>query len=631
MTVRRQEIAEATAFLATTGTRARAVVVLGDAGIGKSWLVDLVAEDLAAEGIEVIVLDDVDTAEPAAVVERLQGARGGGRVIVAGRTVPAEVRAVLDRSFERRIVVLAPLTGAQARQVAAAHGHLEWGMHTAEMVESAGGNARELTDLMYVPVSIDWGTDRTFERVACHDRFDRWTRAVYDCDGAARRSVAEHAGDDAEGLAILAEEAALRGDLDASITLSEQAVVAAADEQPSDEWLRHRAATSGAYARALLNDPYGLQSLHALAASAERAGLGDVVALCWHRIFNAHFARGHGELALTACLRGIECADAHRVLHQSLVLRVLLAEQVMADGDTDGAIAYLREVIDIARERRIELAFLYGAPTLSRLLLERGELTESRMLAEEALGRLPQGSHSLDRTNVSVTVARARSRGGDHAGALAVLGTPQECAAHAEGSGQEFYLALEAIRIVASTGGAPEEIDGWLAAIDAYPRDSFGGSVEAVLHEGKAWRAMLIGDEVLLARHAARAHALWSDAGCPEELDVMRPLLERASGVVRPGPAIGVAHLEPASAAAAQAAEERGDALSDLPEHGELTRREREIALLVAGGLTNPEIAAQLHLSPRTVEHHVASILRKLEMPNRRALVHHARAAGGHG
>ena len=50
-----------------------------------------------------------------------------------------------------------------------------------------------------------------------------------------------------------------------------------------------------------------------------------------------------------------------------------------------------------------------------------------------------------------------------------------------------------------------------------------------------------------------------------------------------------------------------------------LTRREAEVLPLIAGGLTNREIAAHLVISTRTAEHHVAHILRKLRASNRRA------------
>jgi DNA-binding NarL/FixJ family response regulator len=48
-----------------------------------------------------------------------------------------------------------------------------------------------------------------------------------------------------------------------------------------------------------------------------------------------------------------------------------------------------------------------------------------------------------------------------------------------------------------------------------------------------------------------------------------------------------------------------------------LTRREKEIAALVARDLTNRQIAKELAVSERTVENHVANILKKLGLHSR--------------
>jgi DNA-binding NarL/FixJ family response regulator len=50
----------------------------------------------------------------------------------------------------------------------------------------------------------------------------------------------------------------------------------------------------------------------------------------------------------------------------------------------------------------------------------------------------------------------------------------------------------------------------------------------------------------------------------------------------------------------------------------EMTRREMEVLRLVSDGFTDREIADALTLSPRTVEAHVANVLRKLKVDNRR-------------
>jgi DNA-binding NarL/FixJ family response regulator len=63
-----------------------------------------------------------------------------------------------------------------------------------------------------------------------------------------------------------------------------------------------------------------------------------------------------------------------------------------------------------------------------------------------------------------------------------------------------------------------------------------------------------------------------------------------------------------------------GEPVGSDAELDELTPREREVLQLIARGYRYKEIAARLHLSVKTVEAHVSSVLRKLQLSSRHEL-----------
>ncbi len=68
----------------------------------------------------------------------------------------------------------------------------------------------------------------------------------------------------------------------------------------------------------------------------------------------------------------------------------------------------------------------------------------------------------------------------------------------------------------------------------------------------------------------------------------------------------------------------------------ELSDREIQVLKLIANGKDNAQIAAELHISPKTVKNHISNILMKLQIENRIQAAVYAvrrarlrRAAGG--
>src|SRR5262249_6686749 len=60
-----------------------------------------------------------------------------------------------------------------------------------------------------------------------------------------------------------------------------------------------------------------------------------------------------------------------------------------------------------------------------------------------------------------------------------------------------------------------------------------------------------------------------------------------------------------------------GGSHPDMASYAQLSEREREVLHLIAGGLSNADIAARLVLSEKTVKSHVRNILGKLHVADR--------------
>jgi len=63
--------------------------------------------------------------------------------------------------------------------------------------------------------------------------------------------------------------------------------------------------------------------------------------------------------------------------------------------------------------------------------------------------------------------------------------------------------------------------------------------------------------------------------------------------------------------------------------NADLTDREAEVLALIAAGRSNPEIAAQLGLSLKTVQNHVSKVLAKLQVRDRTQAALRMRGFGG--
>lgn len=261
-------------------------------------------------------------------------------------------------------------------------------------------------------------------------------------------------------------------------------------------------------------------------------------------------------------------------------------------------------------------------------LAHRGHWSEATELATTLLGESPS---LVDQIQPLYVLGRLRARRGDPDPwppldeALA-LSAPRSELQHVGNvraiRAEAAWLAGDTTRMVAEAGAAYElalaSQDPWILgdlALWLWRGDALDVLPEVVAPH--PYGLQIRGDW-------AGAAAGWERLGCPFEMAAALLDADQAGPVRRAWQVFDGLGSRPAAGMAARrlralgvSGTPRGPRHTTRESPYGLTARQREVLALLAEGLTDAQIADRLFVSTRTVNHHVASILAKLEVTSR--------------
>ena len=368
-------------------------------------------------------------------------------------------------------------------------------------------------------------------------------------------------------------------------------------------------------------------------AGAEVAQLAG--ALTWYWYFGDHWGEGRTwlERALTQGDADPSPSRARALFGAALV--------ALYQGDDNRAVALADQSLALSRDLDDASGAAAALFVLGVLAEDRGEYDRAVALLEEARAADRDSGASNLLTLVTYHLGIVTYGRGDHAGAAVLLEEVRD-RWREEGDTVGTATVLSHLALMATEQG-----DAACAAANL--ADAVGLLSSAAVKHKRTVAFCLAGAAVIAAsigqaEHAARLFgaaagvnaALGSTPALPE-----RAAYERATAMARAQlgvPAFEAAWRGGAALSLEQAIAEAGTVAADVPPgtvslaastvHHGLTAREMQVLRLLAEGRTDRQIADALYLSPRTVHHHVASLLAKLGGGHRTAAVAAARAAG---
>jgi len=353
--------------------------------------------------------------------------------------------------------------------------------------------------------------------------------------------------------------------------------------------------------------------------------------------------------SLGCCLSGVDDAQAESMLHESLQFALEhdleddvargynnLAFVALSARRLDDMLATLDDGMRYTTDHDLNGSFLCLMASRTTLLLDRGDWGPAEADARELL--YVRDTTRVSRMEPLCVLGLLAARRGDREAAWRFLDEAREHTRFAQVLGYDGHVAL--------ARGEAHLLEGDVAAVEAAVRPSYNEAVRVGdrdflgLLSLLLWRAGLLDEAPEGGLEAARfslagepraAAAIWAAEGLPyqvawalldsnDEVD----LREARAMFDRLGATVLVVRTD-AKLRSIGAKVPRGAMASTRANLGGLTDRELEVLDLLDAGLRNADIAARLHLSEKTVGHHVSSILGKLGVSSRLEAVRRAR------
>jgi DNA-binding CsgD family transcriptional regulator len=348
--------------------------------------------------------------------------------------------------------------------------------------------------------------------------------------------------------------------------------------------------------------------------------------------FESDSVEGRHRLAQSLDLALIDDAHEHAARAYCNLASVAVTNYRLHDADQ-----HLRAGIAYCDERDLDSWGRYMKAWLAVSLSKQGEYAQAERLATQLLA-IPHLA-AVTRIHALVVAAELRARrGGD---ATAPLGRASELAVPTGELQRIFPVATARAETAWLTGRCDDivaEIDVAWPSATAHPNPWTLGELSWWLWLGGCERAVPVPIaapfRLMLEGRWHPAADAWTKLGCPlwaaialgfaPDLDAARRALQIVDGLG--ASAVREVILRERRIRSLPSPRQPRAATRGNP--GGLTARELDVLELLADGLSNAQIAASLVVSPKTVDHHVSAVLRKLGQPGRHRAVEIARREG---